>query len=184
MPPKKTSPALIGTTVCCIIPFVLFMFLIVVGALSGHNSSASGSSGDTPAVTVRTTAPVASLTASALLDAYDRNTVAADHQYTDKVLRVTGTVETIDRGVDQQRRELNRLILQPGTFDAVIDMASAIESAPNGPLPEEMHIGDHLHPNRAGHEVMAQAIDISEIMALTLATEKAQDAKAALILQR
>jgi lysophospholipase L1-like esterase len=66
--------------------------------------------------------------------------------------------------VNDSRQELNRFILGSGVFDSVADMSSATESIHTGALNEGMQIGDYLHPNRAGHEAMTRAIEITSLM--------------------
>jgi hypothetical protein len=71
-------------------------------------------------------------------------------------------------------KKLNIFILNSGLFDGVIDMSSATESPQTGALYEGMHVGDYLHPNRAGHQAMAEAIDINHLMRPPLAEPRSQ----------
>jgi lysophospholipase L1-like esterase len=60
---------------------------------------------------------------------------------------------------------VNDWIRTSGTFDAVVDFAAAT-AAPGDP--ETLHpaydSGDHLHPNDAGTEAMAAAVDLSRLL--------------------
>jgi lysophospholipase L1-like esterase len=59
------------------------------------------------------------------------------------------------------RRVTNRWILESHAFDGVIDFSSALaDSANSARLATQYDSGDHLHPNSAGHEAMAWAIDL------------------------
>lgn len=58
------------------------------------------------------------------------------------------------------RQEVNAWIRTSGRFDAVIDLDAALRD-PADPtrLRPEADTGDHLHPNEAGHRMIAEAID-------------------------
>jgi lysophospholipase L1-like esterase len=60
---------------------------------------------------------------------------------------------------------VNDWIRDSGTFDAVVDFAAAT-AAPGDPmsLNPTYDSGDHLHPNDAGTEAMANAIDLSLLL--------------------
>jgi lysophospholipase L1-like esterase len=59
------------------------------------------------------------------------------------------------------RRVVNRWILESHVFDGVIDFSSALADPTNtAKLATQYDSGDHLHPNSAGHEAMARAIDL------------------------
>ncbi|HEX6360187.1 SGNH/GDSL hydrolase family protein [Actinophytocola sp.] len=60
---------------------------------------------------------------------------------------------------------VNDWIRDSGTFDAVVDFAAAT-AAPDDPtaLNPTYDSGDHLHPNDAGTEAMAAAIDLSLLL--------------------
>lgn len=63
---------------------------------------------------------------------------------------------------EQMRQAINAFIRQPGNFDGVIDFDKAARD-PNHPdeiLPA-YNDGDHLHPNNAGYQAMAEAVDLS-----------------------
>ncbi|MDP9147145.1 MAG: SGNH/GDSL hydrolase family protein [Acidobacteriota bacterium] len=59
------------------------------------------------------------------------------------------------------RVTVNRWIKEAGAFDGVIDFSAALsdKEIPTK-LAAEFDSGDHLHPNSAGHEAMARAIDL------------------------
>jgi len=56
---------------------------------------------------------------------------------------------------------VNEWIRASGWFDAVIDFDKAMRD-PSHPtrLSPALEIGDHLHPNDAGFEAMANAVDL------------------------
>jgi lysophospholipase L1-like esterase len=60
------------------------------------------------------------------------------------------------------RESVNMFIRQSGEFDGVIDFDLATRDPANplqfNPLYDS---GDHLHPNDAGYQAMANAIDLS-----------------------
>jgi len=60
------------------------------------------------------------------------------------------------------RQEVNRWIRAGGGFDAVIDLDAALRD-PAHPerLRPEADTGDHLHPNEAGHRMIAEAVDLA-----------------------
>jgi lysophospholipase L1-like esterase len=59
------------------------------------------------------------------------------------------------------RRVVNRWILESNAFDGVIDFSSALADPANSArLAAQYDSGDHLHPNSAGHEALAQTIDL------------------------
>lgn len=62
---------------------------------------------------------------------------------------------------EAKRQAVNEWIRTSGTYDAVIDFDAAIRdpSHPSRMLPA-YDSGDHLHPNDAGYEAMANAIDL------------------------
>ena len=63
---------------------------------------------------------------------------------------------------EQTRMTVNQWIRSGGAFDAVVDFEAAT-SDPEHPkqLRAGFNDGDHLHPNDAGYEAMANAIDLS-----------------------
>jgi lysophospholipase L1-like esterase len=69
---------------------------------------------------------------------------------------------------EQQRQALNQWIRASGAFDGVVDFDQATRN-PNNPsqLLPAYDSGDHLHPNSAGYQAMADAVDIYTIVART-----------------
>ncbi|WP_030743573.1 SGNH/GDSL hydrolase family protein [Streptomyces sp. NRRL F-5135] len=66
-----------------------------------------------------------------------------------------------NEGGEAIRQEVNAFIRNSGAFDAVVDFDAAVQdpAAPRRMLPA-YDSGDHLHPNDAGMEVMAGAVDL------------------------
>jgi lysophospholipase L1-like esterase len=66
---------------------------------------------------------------------------------------------------EQTREAVNRWILTSGAFDGVIDFANATAD-PTDPqvLNPAYDSGDHLHPNDAGYQAMANAIDLHMLL--------------------
>jgi lysophospholipase L1-like esterase len=66
----------------------------------------------------------------------------------------------IRRG-EAARVTVNAWIRTSGSFDAVIDLDAALrDPGQPGRLAPVADGGDHLHPNEAGHRMMAAAIDL------------------------
>ena len=65
---------------------------------------------------------------------------------------------------EQERQKLNNWIRTSGAFDAVVDFDAALRdpSDPTRLLPA--YDGDHLHPNDAGYQAMANAVDLDDII--------------------
>jgi len=63
---------------------------------------------------------------------------------------------------EAMRQAVNHFVLTSGTFDAVVDFdkASRDPAQPDRLLPA-FDSGDHLHPNDAGYQSMANAIDLN-----------------------
>jgi lysophospholipase L1-like esterase len=63
---------------------------------------------------------------------------------------------------EEVRSAVNAWIRTPGNFDGVVDFEAATRDADN---PKKLRAafdpGDHLHPNDAGYQAMADAIDLS-----------------------
>jgi lysophospholipase L1-like esterase len=70
-------------------------------------------------------------------------------------------VNTYSEAGERMRQTVNRWIRESGEFDAVVDfdVATRDPSAPTR-LRAQFDSGDHIHPNDAGNEAMAQAIDL------------------------
>jgi lysophospholipase L1-like esterase len=63
---------------------------------------------------------------------------------------------------EAMRATVNEWIRKSGTFDAVVDFEAATrDSADPKKFKAEFDPGDHLHPNNAGYEAMANAVDLS-----------------------
>jgi len=62
---------------------------------------------------------------------------------------------------EQMRQQINQWIRTSGNFDAVVDFDRYMRdpARPTRLLPA-LDSGDHIHPNDAGNEVMAEAIDL------------------------
>ena len=65
---------------------------------------------------------------------------------------------------DAVRREVNRWIRASGVFDAVVDFDAVLrDPAHPARLLPAYDSGDHLHPNDAGYQAMAQALDMATL---------------------
>jgi lysophospholipase L1-like esterase len=80
----------------------------------------------------------------------------------------SGTPDT-----DAKRKALNDFIRTSGVFDGVIDFDAATIDRSTGVLREEFvpnstigGPGDRLHPNRLGYAAMAQAVDVTSLLAV------------------
>jgi lysophospholipase L1-like esterase len=63
---------------------------------------------------------------------------------------------------EEARQAVNAWIRTGGRFDAVIDLDAALRDPANPTrLRPEADTGDLLHPNEAGHRLIAEAIDLS-----------------------
>jgi lysophospholipase L1-like esterase len=63
---------------------------------------------------------------------------------------------------EQVRMAVNQWIRSPGSFDAVVDFeAATLDPEHPKQFRPGFNNGDHLHPNDAGYEAMANAIDLS-----------------------
>jgi lysophospholipase L1-like esterase len=63
---------------------------------------------------------------------------------------------------ETMRAAVNQWIRTSGTFDAVVDFEAATrDTADPTKFKPEYDPGDHLHPNNAGYEAMANAVDLS-----------------------
>ena len=70
-------------------------------------------------------------------------------------------------GGEAEREAVNHWILTSGAFDGVIDFARAVADARNPlRLNPAYDSGDHLHPNDAGYDAMAAAINLRPLLAL------------------
>jgi lysophospholipase L1-like esterase len=66
-----------------------------------------------------------------------------------------------DSRTNAYRKTINEYILKSGLFDSVADMSRSTEDPATGAFYQEFQRGDYLHPNRAGHLAMAEAVDIT-----------------------
>ncbi|HXM59064.1 MAG TPA: SGNH/GDSL hydrolase family protein [Candidatus Dormibacteraeota bacterium] len=107
-------------------------------------------------------------TADQLIPAY-RQVIAQVHA---RGLRILGATLTPYKGAfywtpagEQTREAVNSWILTSGAFDGVIDFAR-VTADPADPqvFNPAFDSGDHLHPNDAGYQAMADAIDIGRLL--------------------
>ncbi|EMD29225.1 SGNH/GDSL hydrolase family protein [Amycolatopsis azurea] len=79
------------------------------------------------------------------------------------VTPMKGSMLDSPRG-EQTRGEVNRWIRTGGEYDAVVDFAAVLaDPADPAALRAEFDAGDRLHPNDAGLQAMADAIDLSSL---------------------
>jgi len=65
------------------------------------------------------------------------------------------------------REEVNHWIRTSGAFDAVVDFAAIMADAADPQILNPAYdSGDHLHPNDAGYQAMADAIDLRTLLRL------------------
>jgi len=63
---------------------------------------------------------------------------------------------------EPMRQAVNRWIRTGGAFDAVVDFDSVVRDPANAlQIKPDFNIRDHLHPNDAGYQAMADAIDLA-----------------------
>jgi lysophospholipase L1-like esterase len=112
----------------------------------------------------RTDGPNA-LTSDELIWGY-RQIIARAHGHGIKVIGATimpeeGVPTASERG-EQIRQTVNRWIRANGNFDAVVDFDMTVRD-PQRPsrLKQQFDPGDHIHPNDAGNQAMADAFDLS-----------------------
>jgi len=107
-------------------------------------------------------------TADQLIPAYEQ-VIAQVHA---RGLRIFGGTLTPFEGAfywtpagEQTREAVNHWILTSGAFDGVIDFAGATAN-PADPLVfnPAFDSGDHLHPNDAGYQAMADAVNLDRLM--------------------
>jgi len=89
-------------------------------------------------------------------------------------IRVMGAMIMTEEGVptasergEQIRQTVNRWILAKGNFDAVVDFDAVVRD-PQHParVKQEFDPGDHIHPNDAGNQAMANAFDLAMFKAV------------------
>jgi len=105
------------------------------------------------------------LTSDELIRGY-RQIIARAHTHGIKVMGATimpeeGVPTASERG-EQIRQTVNRWIRANGNFDAVVDFDLTVRD-PQRParLKQQFDPGDHIHPNDAGNQAMADAFDLS-----------------------
>ncbi|HWD74755.1 MAG TPA: SGNH/GDSL hydrolase family protein [Solirubrobacteraceae bacterium] len=114
-------------------------------------------------------APHTNVSALQIVDGYER-IIAMAHA---AGLRMFGATLTPFRGAqywtpagEAKRDAVNRWIITSGAFDGVIDFARAVADPAH---PEQLRpgydSGDHLHPNAAGYQAMANAISLAMLLA-------------------
>jgi lysophospholipase L1-like esterase len=111
------------------------------------------------------TAPNTNVSAGQIIAGY-RHLIAAAHE---AGLKIFGGTLTPFQGADYysaaaeaKREAVNQWIRTSGAFDGVIDFDAAVRN-PASPLQllPAYDSGDHLHPNDAGYQAMAAAIDLT-----------------------
>jgi lysophospholipase L1-like esterase len=111
------------------------------------------------------TAPATNVSAAQIIAGYQQ-IIAQAHA---AGLKIFGGTLTPFKGAgywtpagEEKREAVNHWILTSGTFDGVIDFAKATAD-PSDPqmFKPAYDSGDHLHPNDAGYQAMANAIDLS-----------------------
>ncbi|WP_399937049.1 SGNH/GDSL hydrolase family protein [Streptomyces sp. BBFR25] len=61
------------------------------------------------------------------------------------------------------RAQVNEWMRTSGEYDAVVDLACALDPDGTGSIREGLHTGDYLHPNPSGYRAMAYAIDLAAL---------------------
>lgn len=77
---------------------IVIVVIGIIGAAAGSNQGSSSSSGEANPSSDTVKEEVLEVKAVDLITAYDENAVAADKEYKDKTLKITGTISSI--GVD------------------------------------------------------------------------------------
>jgi lysophospholipase L1-like esterase len=114
------------------------------------------------------TAPHAKVSAGQIIAGY-RNLIARAHA---AGLRIFGATLTPFEGArhwtptgEAKRDTINSWIRTGGAFDGVIDFAAVLADAANvRRLNPAYDSGDHLHPNDAGYQAMADAINLPTLL--------------------
>ncbi len=110
------------------------------------------------------TVPAEAVTADELIGAY-KQLIAQAHEHGVQVIGCTltpyeGAGYYRENG-EATRAALNSWIRTSGAFDAVVDFEAATRDAADAKrLRAEFDPGDHLHPNDAGYQAMADAFDL------------------------
>lgn len=97
----------------------------------------------------------------------DKSLIAAAHAHGLKIFGATLTPVNFPSSDprEQVREQLNEWIRTSGAFDGVFDFDKAVRD-PRDPLyfNPSYDSGDHLHPNDAGYQAMANAINLAELL--------------------
>lgn len=111
------------------------------------------------------TVPAETVTAAELIAAYKQ---IIERAHTQGIIVVGGTLTPYEGARAQRpegeavRKEFNNWVRTSKAFDHVIDFDAAIRDPQSpGKMKAEYDPGDHLHPNNAGYQAMADAIDLS-----------------------
>ena len=110
------------------------------------------------------TVPAEAVTADELIGAY-KQLIAQAHEHGVQVIGCTLTpyegANYYRESGEATRAAVNAWIRTSGAFDAVVDFEAATRDAANAKrLRAEFDPGDHLHPNDAGYQAMADAFDL------------------------
>jgi lysophospholipase L1-like esterase len=110
------------------------------------------------------TVPAEAVTADELIGAYKQLIVRA-HEHGVQVIGCTLTpyegANYYRENGEATRAAVNSFIRTSGAFDAVVDFEAATRDAANTKrLKAEFDPGDHLHPNDAGYQAMADAFEL------------------------
>ncbi len=108
------------------------------------------------------------LTSEELIAGY-RQLIERCHMYGIKIMGATimpdeGVPTASERG-EGIRQAANRWIREKGNFDAVVDLDAAVRDAQRpARIRQEFDSGDHIHPNDAGNQAMADAFDLTAFL--------------------
>ena len=105
------------------------------------------------------------LDSSAIINGY-RQIIAKAHSHNIKVMGCTIVpykgANYYRENMAKVRQEVNQWIRTSDAFDAVADFDAAVrDSVDPEKIRDDMHRGDHLHPNAIGEKAMADAINLS-----------------------
>ncbi len=106
---------------------------------------------------------------AAALEAADKQIILRAHEHGVRVIGATltpyeGAAYASPAG-EAVREELNNWIKTGGAFDAVIDFAPSVADPANPrTFAKQYNDRDHLHPNDAGYQAMADAVNLAVIL--------------------